>query len=574
MSHRQQPRPQCVVCTAASLLTPVWPETTSSECRSTGSALLSAGLSSAPAMPAGFAPKPSVKDGQRLLQHFWPSTIAYIQAAQVSFLPEAFDYSVLRRPFAHLGSELQAVFGASNKGVFTVFEHGSKPRARDCHRDWLIEDYVADAVGSASRPVRSVQILARPIEGMPRPQLVITHAEAPWQALAIPYDLRQTHGHVVTAHTPPAVSMAQLPEHIRSGAPLTAALDFAQGPLAFVTDATGRRHDFLAPPLDRFEWLLLHFVGPVCAAENAFAVDMHPASSTTTTTQMQPTTRRNRSRSVSASPEPRLSRDPPTLLGAEGGGTCSGAGSSTDSPAVDRSLPRRPGTYLEPRSQFPQVLACPRRPDRHAVQRACQVHVTPERAAHVLQPPTPLHMHAWTGFLPVVDTTPGCSLAHYTLFDVLGHARIRRAVADWTLSEVLADILAILPDTVSVRVLTHILPGLPPLQIVARPRHASDVQGVLPVDLRPTGGVICTLLADGGAEHTDMVQDVVARCRTPPVPLSAAEGGPFDRLPLVADDAEYLYSGDTGTLAALGVGSPHRGWREGYGPASPSNCPY
>ena len=73
MSHRQQPRPQCVVCTAASLLTPVWPETTSSECRSTGSALLSAGLSSAPAMPAGFAPKPSVKDGQRLVQHFWPS---------------------------------------------------------------------------------------------------------------------------------------------------------------------------------------------------------------------------------------------------------------------------------------------------------------------------------------------------------------------------------------------------------------------------------------------------------------------------------------------------------------------
>ena len=122
-------------------------------------------------------------------------------------------------------------------------------------------------------------------------------------------------------------------------------------------------------------------------------------------------------------------------------------------------------------SQFPQVLACPRRPDRHAVQHACQVHVTPDRAAHVMQPPTPLHMHAWTGFLPVVDTTPGCSLAHYTLFDVLGHARIRRAVADWTLSEVLADVLAILPDTVSVRVLTRVLPGLPPLQVVARPRH-------------------------------------------------------------------------------------------------------
>ena len=157
--------------------------------------------------------------------------------------------------------------------------------------------------------MRSVQILARPIEGMPRPQLIITHAEAPWQALAIPFDLRQTHGHIVTAHTPPAVTMAQLPEHLRSGASLTAALDFAQGPPAFVTDATGRRHDFLAPPLDRFEWLLLHFVGPAVTVGSVFVDDLHQASSTTTTTQMQPTTRRNRSRSVSASPEPRSSRD-------------------------------------------------------------------------------------------------------------------------------------------------------------------------------------------------------------------------------------------------------------------------
>ena len=204
---------------------------------------------------------------------------------------------------------------------------------------------------------------------------------------------------------------------------------------------------------------------------------------------------------------------------------------------------QRAGTYLEPKSFFPQVLACRRRPPRDTLRLAGSMHIVPAWAAAVIAPATPLHMHDWSGFLPVRGTTPGCSLSHYVLFDVQGHVRIRRAVADWTLTEIIADVLSLLPDTVSIRVLARILPGLPALQLVARPRSAPAEMGVLPVDLRPTGGMICTLLVPGGATQQDVVHKVVNECRTPPVDLSVARGGVFARLPLVADDADHLHSG-------------------------------
>ena len=110
---------------------------------------------------------------------FWPSHIACIRAERVQFVPADFEYAMLRRPTVHLVAELRALFEDSQQAQFTIFEPGLRPRQRRCHRDWLLDDFVADAVGSATHPVRAVQLLFRPLQGYPRPQLVLTHVSAP-----------------------------------------------------------------------------------------------------------------------------------------------------------------------------------------------------------------------------------------------------------------------------------------------------------------------------------------------------------------------------------------------------------
>ena len=147
---------------------------------------------------------------------FWPSHIAYIRAEGVQFVPADFEYALLRRPTVHLVAELQALFEDSQQAQFTIFEPGLRPRQRRCHRDWLLDDFVADAVGSAAHPVRAVQLLFRPLQGYPRPQLVLTHVSAPRTFLAVPFDFRHVQGQVVTVHLPPAIPMVLVPEILSS----------------------------------------------------------------------------------------------------------------------------------------------------------------------------------------------------------------------------------------------------------------------------------------------------------------------------------------------------------------------
>ena len=129
---------------------------------------------------------------------------------------------------------------------------------------------------------------------------------------------------------------------------------------------------------------------------------------------------------------------------------------------------------------------------------------------------------------------------HYALFDVVGHARIRRADSQWALPDVLADVLSILPDTVAVKLLTDRVPGLPALQVVARPRGAQAGESPVPVDLRPSGGSICTLLFRAGQRKDDTLTDIAHRCHVLPEAVFTARGHSFERLPDPASLVEHL----------------------------------
>ncbi|CAE7463599.1 unnamed protein product [Symbiodinium sp. CCMP2592] len=155
-----------------------------------------------------------VKGQTDLLFHDW----ALQFDRMVRLVPEDFDYTLLRRPAALLVPELRALFDATQRGRYTVFEPGQRPRTRQCHVSWLLEDFVADAVGSSVQQPRSVQILQRPLAGLPGPHLVLTHLDAPWAFLAVPFDMRGSHGNVVTAHVPPAIPLELVPGYVAQGA--------------------------------------------------------------------------------------------------------------------------------------------------------------------------------------------------------------------------------------------------------------------------------------------------------------------------------------------------------------------
>ncbi|OLQ10081.1 hypothetical protein AK812_SmicGene6223 [Symbiodinium microadriaticum] len=462
----------------------------------------------------------------------WPSDISYMRAAAVRILPGDLDHSQLTWPMPSLPLALQSASEETGTSRFTVFEAGSRPRLKACGPDWTLQDIIAEAVANALQPVRAVQLIANPIEGLPRPQVTLTYLRAPPLALAVPLDFRRTHGWIITVNLEPTDSLRDLPELGPAGTPRPHELT-DQGPLQALMDSSNHRHNSITVPIDRYEW----FVPIFGLRELPPAVALDQSHTTSTTTEMRGPNRRNRSPSPAAS----SSSMPPTLL--TGTQLAGQTDECMNSPPQNFRGPVGAlvhGTYLEPRSLLRPRPACPNKPPDRTQQRVPALHVEPPWAVTCMQQAAPLHTQDWSGFRTSPDTEGVASLAYYALFDVVGHARIRRAAADWTLSDVFADVLTILPDTTAIRVLVDRLSGLPVLQVVARPRSAGPQESPVPVDLRPSGGVICTLLLPAGNTRQHTLVDIAHRCRFQPTSVVTARGAPFERLPDPAALVEHL----------------------------------
>ena len=216
----------------------------------------------------------------------WPSTIAYMRAERVTYVPDHIDHTMLTWPLPSLPIVWQSTQDETGARQFTVLEAGGRPRLRACSDEWTLHDMVTDAIASARQSVRSVQIIERPLTGLPRPQLVLTHASADQQALAVPLDFRRSHGWIITSHILPVATLDEMPALGPPGVPRPAELDFQQRPLVALLDSAGHRHEIVSAPLHRYEWFTPVF--EVLATGPASLPLVALTSSTTTSTTTTP----------------------------------------------------------------------------------------------------------------------------------------------------------------------------------------------------------------------------------------------------------------------------------------------
>ena len=210
----------------------------------------------------------------------WPSAIAYMRAERVTYVPNSIDHTMLTWPMPSLPLAWQSNKDETGACKFTVLEAGVRPRLRLCSEEWTLHDIVTDAVASALQPVRAVQIIERPLHALPCPQIILTHANADPQALAVPLDFRRTHGWIITSHIHPVPTLDGMPALGPPGTPRPVHLDHQQGPLVALADSAGDRHVDISAPLDRYEWFTPVFGAPADGTD----VLSRPVSTTSTTT--------------------------------------------------------------------------------------------------------------------------------------------------------------------------------------------------------------------------------------------------------------------------------------------------
>ncbi|CAE7333185.1 unnamed protein product, partial [Symbiodinium sp. CCMP2456] len=191
-----------------------------------------------------------------------PSEISYMRATHVRVLPSDLDGPALYLPMARMVATLRPEVDDSGRGRYTVFEPGQRPRVRTCGDDWRLSDFAADAAGSSTQTVRTLQFVTNPIGGLPRPQVTLTPVSAPLQALAVPFDLRDLALNVVTAVITNQALMDDLPGLLAAGAPIPRLVTFPQGPPRAIRDSAGRRHAHFRVPLVDLEWAVVLFDEP------------------------------------------------------------------------------------------------------------------------------------------------------------------------------------------------------------------------------------------------------------------------------------------------------------------------
>ena len=133
----------------------------------------------------------------------------------------------------------------------------------------------------------------------------------------------------------------------------------------------------------------------------------------------------------------------------------------------------------------------------------------------------------------------------YALFSVESHAEVRDLGLGWSLADVVADIRQAVPRLRNIRVLLSRLPGLPALQICATSSEVPLPGHAYPVDLRSTGGRICTIVLFPGmtaSETQARLHDACPASRRPArdFQLQLPEGLPFRAVPYQVLGPDFL----------------------------------
>ncbi|CAE7501382.1 unnamed protein product [Symbiodinium sp. KB8] len=424
---------------------------------------------------------------------FWPTEVARILAQHVEVTPQHLAGPLQRIPLDRLVDlDLPAFDAASQRGRFTVFEAGERPRSRPSFQAWVLEDYIADAVSAARRPPRAAQVLTKPIHGFPLPQIVLTPRDADREDVALVCDWRSKGSGVVTILCPPAIALADFEGLITRDAPRPHLPAIAEGALAALQDAFDRQFQALLQPANQHEWIV-----PVIAA------GPDEASTTTTVTAKLPTAEASDHFAASSS------------------------GATQEVDMLQEVVPAwEPSDDSLPEGVCQPADLCQGHGINRPLAELCLFPClgSPFAAASIGRPHQfTVLTHDWpVTLLPAVTTWTAVSFFQ-AAFAWLGHMP-RRA-----------------------QLLTQSIPGLPEPQIVLTDQDVPASALVIPLDLRGVGGGITPAVLEPG----QTVVEVVHTLHTPDMPpldapiyhelfVQDTRGGVFSQVPDALSDVQWL----------------------------------
>ena len=131
---------------------------------------------------------PPVLTPPGLADVFEPTIIQKLQTEKVEYDPAFLsDRRTFGQPVANF---LWGTMTQGNHGTYTVFDRLRHVTVEKCQWHADFESVAALAIARAPFAVRSIQLLTKPIEGLPKPQIVIAEFGRPPGELPIPWDLR------------------------------------------------------------------------------------------------------------------------------------------------------------------------------------------------------------------------------------------------------------------------------------------------------------------------------------------------------------------------------------------------
>ncbi|CAE7843507.1 unnamed protein product [Symbiodinium microadriaticum] len=117
-----------------------------------------------------------------------PTIVQKLKADEVEYEPAFLrDRRVFGQPVANF---LWGFMTQGNHGTYTVFDRLRHVTIEKCQWHVDFESLAALAIARAPFAVKSIQLLTKPIEGLPKPQIVIAELGRPHGELPIPWDLR------------------------------------------------------------------------------------------------------------------------------------------------------------------------------------------------------------------------------------------------------------------------------------------------------------------------------------------------------------------------------------------------
>ena len=196
-----------------------------------------------------------------------PSDLQCIVAGAVPWTPAALSGTLQQLPFREALSLEMEFPDSADDGRFAVFDVTFHARNRRRESTWSLLECVADAMASAGTRTRAVQVLTKPLHGLPLPQITLTPAHAPRGSLALPFDLRPIGLYICTLEVSAGMTLQDLLQ-------AAAARCDRRGVIASLHSQDWQLRDALDCDLDRLleppslhEWLsLVAREGPRAAA--------------------------------------------------------------------------------------------------------------------------------------------------------------------------------------------------------------------------------------------------------------------------------------------------------------------